>query len=98
MRLGASEFVTSPQSDLTARRPTVSVIDPRGGKGSVTLQEGATVRWVTVAPLLFLRVAKSNLRTNLRRADKIELKNSSSLRCKFFLVNILRIKNIKKFS
>ena len=64
----------------------------------MTLSEGAIVRWVTVAPSLFLRVAKSNLRTNLRRADKIELKNSSSLRCKFFLVNILRIKNIKKFS
>jgi len=99
MRLGASEFVTSPQSDLTTHdAPELSVIDPRGGKGSVTLSEGAIVRWVAVAPSLFLRVAKSNLRTNLRRADKIELKNSSSLRCKFFLVNILRIKNIKKFS
>ena len=57
--------------------PELSVIDPRGGKGSVTLEGGAIVRWVTVAPSLFLRVAKSNLRTNLRRADKIELKNSS---------------------
>ena len=64
----------------------------------MTLQEGAIVRWVTVAPLLFLRIVKMSLRINLRRADKIELKNSSSLRCKLFLVNILRIKNIKKFS
>ena len=78
--------------------PQISVADPRGGKGSVTLLEGAIVRWVAVAPSLFLRVAKSNLRTNLRRADKIELKNGSSLRCKFFPVNILKIKNIKKFS
>ena len=51
-----------------------------------------------MAPSLFLRVAKSNLRTNLRRADKIELKNSYAFRCKFFLVNTLRIKNIKNFS
>ena len=43
----------------------------------VTLQEGATVRWVTVAPLLFLRIVKVSLRINLRRADKIELKMSS---------------------
>ena len=78
MRLGASKFVTSPQSDLT--RTTllkISVADPRGGKGSVTLQEGAIVRWVAVAPLLFLRIAKTSLRIDLRRADKIELKKRS---------------------
>jgi hypothetical protein len=43
----------------------------------VTLQEGAIVRWVTVAPLLFLRIVKLSIRINLRRADKIELKMSS---------------------
>jgi len=76
MRLGASEFVTSPQRDLTMYdAPEISVADPRGGKGSVTLQEGAIVRWVAVAPLLFLRIAKTSLRIDLRRADKIELKS-----------------------
>jgi len=38
MRLGASVLVTSPQSDLTTHGASdLSVIVPRGGKGSVTL-------------------------------------------------------------
>jgi hypothetical protein len=99
MRLGASEFVTSPQSDLTMHdAPELSVTDPKRGKGSVTLSEGAIVRWVAVAPLLVLRVAKPSLRINLKRADKIELKKSSLHHPNFFLVNILRTKNIRKFS
>jgi hypothetical protein len=99
MRLGASEFVTSPQSDLTMHdAPQISVADPRGGKGSVTLLEGAIVRWVAVAPSLFLRIAKLSLRANLRRADKIEFEKRSSDHSKFLLVNILRIRNLRKIS
>ena len=43
----------------------------------MTLQEGAIVRWVAVAPLLFLRIAKTSLRIDLRRADKIEFEKRS---------------------
>ena len=75
MRLGASEFVTSPQCDLTAHdAPRLALLIREGATDQVTLQEGAIVRWVTVAPLLYLRTAKMSLRINLRRADKIELK------------------------
>ena len=51
-----------------------------------------------MAPSLFLRVAKLNLRIDLRRADKIEFKKCFLNHPKFFLVNVLRIKKIKKFS
>ena len=56
MRLGASEFVTSPQSDLTTHdAPELSVIDLRGGKGSVTLAKRALGdRWVSLAPSLLV--------------------------------------------
>jgi len=44
--------VTSPQSDLTTHdAPELSVIVPRGGKGSVTLLEGAMGRWVLCGAL-----------------------------------------------
>jgi hypothetical protein len=45
--------VTSPHSDLTtqrARRPKLSVIDPRGQRIGDAV-EGATAWWVSVAPL-----------------------------------------------
>ena len=64
----------------------------------MTLREGAIVRWVTVVPLLFLRVAKMSLRIDLRRADKIELKKRFSFPRKVFRITILRIKNLRKYS
>ena len=47
--------------------------------------------------MLFLRVAKIGLRINLRRADKIELKNVISSRRKLFVFRIMEIKNIYRF-
>jgi len=43
-------------------------------------------------------IAKIKLRTEIRRADKIELENRSQFWRKFFVVTILRTKNIRKYS
>jgi len=42
--------------------PELSVTDPRGAKDQVTLEEGAIVRWVAVAPLLFPKSRENELK------------------------------------
>jgi len=56
MRLGASALVTSPRSDLTTSAhdaPRLALSIRRGGRGIGDACEGATGRWVLVAPLAF---------------------------------------------
>ena len=45
-----------------------------------------------------LGMAKISLRTNLRRADKIEFENCTLSQRKFFVVSTLGTRNIRKFS
>lgn len=53
MRLGASKLVTSPQSDLTTHdAPEVKRYRSERGQRIGGALEGATGRWVPVAPLL----------------------------------------------
>jgi hypothetical protein len=83
------------------RRPTMLVLR-RGVSGDAQVKPSFGVGQFSLTVIevqsITFRERKIKSRTEIRRADKIELKNVTSSRRKLFVFRIMEIKNIYRFS